>query len=254
MFSCCCEKRNLEQGQGAEQAPEEAEPEQPGRGIRQSLDKMLQSRVGRVEKFKHTSTVMFLAKGVVMAGLIILLVQVIAGTEVCYIEGDTGDLPLGLQRMVMEPSPLQSYRCPYNDRLDVAYTFDLIPPAENDTSVTNVTMVRVNIADVLPKKSGDDFRAQGEATAVELCGKLCSVRSCKCFTKIIFSEACYVDTYEYGLQIDDMPSTDMRKRGMFSVYFIICVFILIFLTLFYSVYKMVESMCGGKRASTANIG
>ena len=37
----------------------------------------------------------------------------------------------------------------------MAYTFDLIPPAENDTSVTNVTMVRVNIADVLPKKSGD---------------------------------------------------------------------------------------------------
>ena len=30
MFSCCCEKRNLEQGQGAEQAPEEADPEQPG--------------------------------------------------------------------------------------------------------------------------------------------------------------------------------------------------------------------------------
>ena len=63
----------------------------------------------------RTGTVMFLGKGVVMAGLIILLVQVIAGTEVCYIEGDTGDLPLGLQRMVMEPSPLQSYRCPYSE-------------------------------------------------------------------------------------------------------------------------------------------
>ena len=107
-----------------------------------------------------------------------------------------------------------------DDRLDVAYTFDLVPPAENDTSETNVTMVRVNIADILPKKSQNaddgeiqcgyhrrhqylyiveilfkDYRAQGEATAVGLCGKLCSVRSCKCFTKIIFSEACYVDTY-----------------------------------------------------------
>ena len=35
-----------------------------GRGIRQSLDKMLQSRVGRVEKFKHTSKYenLFIAK------------------------------------------------------------------------------------------------------------------------------------------------------------------------------------------------
>ena len=41
---------------------------------------------------------------------------------------------------------------------------------------------------------------------------------------------------------------------MFSIYFIICVFILIFLTLFYSIYKMVGIMCGGKRVGTANIG
>ena len=58
---------------------------------------------------------MFLGKGVVMAGLIIVLVQVIAGTEGCYLEADTSELPLGLQRMLMEPSPLNSYRCPYSE-------------------------------------------------------------------------------------------------------------------------------------------
>ena len=49
-----------------------------------------------------------------------------------------------------------------DDRLDVAYTFDLVPPAENDTAETNVTMVRVNIADILPKKSqnADDGEIQ----------------------------------------------------------------------------------------------
>ena len=57
---------------------------------------------------------MFLGKGVVMAGLIILLVQVIAGTEVCYLE-TVSELPPGLQRMLMEPSPLNSYRCPYSE-------------------------------------------------------------------------------------------------------------------------------------------
>ena len=58
---------------------------------------------------------MFLGKGVVMAGLIILLVQVIAGTEVCYLETGPSELPPGLQRMLMEPSPLNSYRCPYSE-------------------------------------------------------------------------------------------------------------------------------------------
>ena len=58
---------------------------------------------------------MFLGKGVVMSGLIILLVQFIAGTEVCYLEGDTADLPPGLQRMLMNASPLDSYRCPYSE-------------------------------------------------------------------------------------------------------------------------------------------
>ena len=119
MFSCCCEKRNLDQGGEEAQEEEEADPAQPGaapfkcgahrsflcfksinfdivgwngrdaklcqklvlfygvkniyfcldslwnknfyifssagRDIRQSVYKMLQSRVGRVEKFKHTS-------------------------------------------------------------------------------------------------------------------------------------------------------------------------------------------------------
>ena len=40
-----------------------------------------------------------------------------------------------------------------------------------------------------------DYRVAGESTAVQLCGKQCSVRSCKCFTKIIFSDECYMDTY-----------------------------------------------------------
>jgi len=256
MFSCCCEKKLDEPAE--EEAQDEGDPEhsqpQPGRNISQSLNKMFHSRIGRVERFKHTSTVMFLGKGVVMSGLIILLVQFIAGTEVCYLEGDTADLPPDLQRMLMNASPLDSYRCPYNDDLDVAYTFDLVPPAENDTLEHNVTAVKVNIADILPNKlQSNDYRVAGESTAVQLCGKQCSVRSCKCFTKIIFSDECYMDTYEYGLQIDDL-STDTTKRGMFSIYFIVCVFLLIFLILFYSIYKMVEGLCGGKRAGTANIG
>ena len=65
---------------------------------------------------------------------------------------------------------MNSYRCPYSkiikqirhnvnyheyildDKLDVAYTFDLVIPPENDTSAANVTAIKVKIADILPKK------------------------------------------------------------------------------------------------------
>ena len=41
-----------------------------------------------------------------------------------------------------------------------------------------------------------DGGSSGDSTsATELCGKMCSVRSCKCFSKIIFSKACYLDAY-----------------------------------------------------------
>ena len=134
---------------------------------------------------------------------------------------------------------------------------------------------------------------------------MCSVRSCKCFSKVIFSPACYVDNYvsiriiwmvkwletrilqwsithlpigfwksnsnklnlciivykltmhiiikEYGLQIDELAH-DEHQHGMFSIYFVVCAFIIIFGVLFYTIYKIVYSLCGGKRTSVANIG
>ena len=39
------------------------------------------------------------------------------------------------------------------------------------------------------------FLAEAGQSATELCGKLCSVRSCKCFTKMVLSQQCYIDTY-----------------------------------------------------------
>ena len=60
---------------------------------------------------------------------------------------------------------------------------------------------------------------------------------------------------EYGLQVDaEVGREEASKGGMFSVYFVVCVLIFCLLVLFYSVYRAVEAVCGGKRAGIANIG
>ena len=48
-----------------------------------------------------------------MAILIIVLVKFISDSEVCYLEGNLGQLPDGVQRILLEKNSLQSYICPY---------------------------------------------------------------------------------------------------------------------------------------------
>lgn len=56
---------------------------------------------------------MFLGKAFIMAILIIVLVKVIAESEVCYFESDLGQLPDSVQRILLDENGLDSLRCPY---------------------------------------------------------------------------------------------------------------------------------------------
>ena len=63
-------------------------------------------------------TILFLGKAVLMSTLIILLVQYIAQTEVCYLESNLGELPDDIQKMLLDPKAhLLSYRCPYSKKI-----------------------------------------------------------------------------------------------------------------------------------------
>lgn len=115
-----------------------------------------------------------------------------------------------------------------------------------------------------------------DETVLQTCGRLCSVKSCKCFEKMIWSSSCYIDFYvglclkwifhisnsgflmisetnryslqEYGLQVD---SIDVEpKKGVFSIYFVVMVLILILLTASFALYKMIIN-CGRKQAITS---
>ena len=58
---------------------------------------------------------MFLTKAVVVAISILALVQLIAATEVCYLDSDLASLPEDVRRLLAEDSHrLDSLRCPYS--------------------------------------------------------------------------------------------------------------------------------------------
>ena len=57
----------------------------------------------------------FLTKAVVVAISILALVQLIAATEVCYLDSDLASLPEDVRRLLVEDSHrLDSLRCPYS--------------------------------------------------------------------------------------------------------------------------------------------
>ena len=57
----------------------------------------------------------FLTKAVVVAISILALVQLIAATEVCYLDSDLASLPEDVRRLLTEDRHrLDSLRCPYS--------------------------------------------------------------------------------------------------------------------------------------------
>ena len=98
----------------------------------------------------------------------------------------------------------------------MSYTFRLVPPPANTSQQQlNVTAVKVDIADLQPRRRrggqqhdiqdktedsfdyifADSVQFEESMTATALCGQTCSARSCSCFTKMVRSQACYIDRY-----------------------------------------------------------
>ena len=57
---------------------------------------------------------MFLGKAVVLSILVLLLVQLIASTETCYLETEINKLPTDVQKILTDRSNVNSLRCPYS--------------------------------------------------------------------------------------------------------------------------------------------
>jgi len=234
-------------GERESELPEQSSQEnQHGTNVRREI----YNRMGRVERFKHGETVCFLSKAVVIAILMILLVQFIASQEVCSVELPKSSLPPAVQRILNGKDLKDSLRCPYDDTLDVSFTFEEV--LLTDKVVENVTMFKVNFADIIPAKRSINETLRQTESLVEVCGKKCYIKSCKCVEKMILSNACYLDKYQYGLQLE--PAThDEASHSIFGIYFVISVIMIGITILFYGVYRITTHFWGGKRVGHAVI-
>jgi len=212
-----------------------------------SAHRVIYNRVGRVEKFKHADTVLFLGKAVLAAVLIILLVQFIADQEVCTVDLPLQDLPVPVQKILSGNSKQDSWRCPYDDNFDVSFSFDRV--LLTDKSVKNVTMFKVSMADIKPAKNRIEASTE---SVTELCGAKCYLKSCECVEKMITSKSCYLDKYQYGLQLEP-TNHDEASHSVFGIYFVFSVIILGVFILFYAIYRIATQLWGGKREGHAVI-
>eukprot|EP00091_Calanus_sinicus_P000621 TRINITY_DN10536_c0_g1_i5.p1 TRINITY_DN10536_c0_g1~~TRINITY_DN10536_c0_g1_i5.p1 ORF type:complete len:246 (-),score=58.92 TRINITY_DN10536_c0_g1_i5:175-912(-) len=206
-----------------------------------SVHRLVYNRVGRVERFKHADTVLFLGKAVLAAMLIILLVQFLADQEVCSVDVPLQDLPVPVQKILSGTSKQDSWRCPYDESFDVSFTFDMVQLT--DTSVKNVTMFKVSMADMKPAKNRKE--ASPESVTI-ICGTKCYLKSCECVEKMITSQSCYLDKYQYGLQLEP-TNHDEATHSVFGIYFVFSVILLGVLILFYAIYRISTQVWGGKR-------
>merc|ERR1719154_822738 len=178
---------------------EHGDPGHDSEQIGAPVRNMIYNRIGRVEKSRHGGTVLFLGIAVFSALLMILLVQFIADQVVCSSDVPFKDLPGGVQRILTTENCLDSWRCPYDEKFDVSFTFGLVIP-ENSTA--NLTMFKVHMADITPSKPIERSSTSRLSESVShLCGKQCSVNSCECVKSMIFSPRCYLEKYKYGLQV-----------------------------------------------------
>jgi len=228
---------------GAPEGGGEQQHDGPGDGIHRAV----YNRVGRVDKFKHGGTVLFLGKAVFAALLMILLVQFIADQEVCSVDVPLQDLPAGAQKILSGKNRQDTWRCPYDDKSDVSFKFHLVELT--DTTTANMTMFKVSMADKKPAKNMNKDRTD---TTTELCGTKCYLKSCKCVEKMITSTSCYVDKYQYGLQLEP-TNHDEVTHSVFGIYFVFSAILVVVFILFYAVYRISTQLWGGKREGHAVI-
>eukprot|EP00092_Neocalanus_flemingeri_P003699 GFUD01003975.1.p1 GENE.GFUD01003975.1~~GFUD01003975.1.p1 ORF type:complete len:250 (-),score=45.63 GFUD01003975.1:246-995(-) len=217
-----------------------------------SVHNVIYNRVGRVKKSKHGGTVLFLGISVLAGLLIILLVQFIAEQQVCTIEVPLQDLPEGIQKIFSKNDQQDSWRCPYNEQFDVSYTLGEVLPT-NITS-TNVTTFKVHMADITPGKFDTETStiSRLQESVSILCGKRCNLKSCACVKTMITSESCYLEKYQYGLQLQP-TNHDEASHGVFGIYFVISAATFIVFIMFYAVFRITTEFWGGKREGIAVI-
>jgi len=222
----CCK---AESG-GSDDQEEELEGPQSDGGL---IQRAMYYRIGRVDKFKHGSTILFLSMSLCMSGLIVGLVQYFGSTPICTIDIPLQQLPEQTQMVLFSPNSGNEWRCQQDGGYDLLFQLNLLNQTmANTTFVEVLQAAKIYVKDRSEKKTRDPiYSSLGRS-------------DCNIVRNALISTQCYAQ---------EKGGKDKGHTDIFGIYFVISAGFLLFFLLFGIVFKFTNILWGGKREGTATI-
>jgi len=201
----------------------------------------MQASVGRVERRnKHTGTVLFLGKGILLAFLVIWLVQLFAQPPSCELNIDIKDLPTKNQELLIQEDKVAEIVCPaFGGEGSVTLRIQTSDENRNKSDTEDITNIRILKAERIGKSGGPHYFP------------FSSSEICKDMKSTLSSQECT----QKSQGLEDVVKVEIPKEGrnVFRIYFLLGVGFLFLCLIFMAIYKTTMGLCGGKRLSEATI-
>jgi len=206
---------------------------------------------------RHKVTILFLAKAMLCALLIIWLAQYLSSPPQCVLPSTLDSLPGPVQQALFETDLPLEWRCPHSDGWTVSYQLQLVDSSTNSSTVANVTTIQV--LNVEATQGEKDPLETGVPTSLpSTC--LSSASSCACLTAALQSADCFLhDTSaddikrEKVLEEKSGGSSLLHNEGShrtFKIYFVLSTLLLAACLALYCTLRLIQACCagGGKKA------
>jgi len=199
---------------------------------------------------RHGGSILFLAKALLCAFLIIWLAQYLSSSPVCSIPTSVDTLPDPIQQVLLTPEEGVTWRCPYDPDSTVSFSFQLISDS-NETS-SNVTLVKVlksEIDTVTHKDTPATFNPGG-VSVHSICGSLV-LTSCDCLAKVLELQECYIHSQEV-ISKPLLPTHALHH--VFFLYFILSIILLFVALILYLLCRVTTDFLKNGRTRTGSSG
>jgi len=225
--------------------------------MRDQLRDEVTSRRGSVNR--HKVTILFLAKAMLCALLIIWLAQYLSSPPQCVLPSTLDSLPGPVQQALFETDIPLEWQCSQSDGWTVSYQLQLVESSTNSSTMSNVTTIQILNVEVTQGEK--DSLAKGVPTSLpSTC--LSSASSCACLQAALQSSQCFL--LDASISSDDIKSQKVleEKHGagspmhseathrMFKIYFVLSTFLLGVGLAAYCILRLIQACCasGGKKA------
>jgi len=224
--------------------------------MRDQLRDEVTPRRGSVNR--HKVTILFLAKAMLCALLIIWLAQYLSSPPQCVLPTSPDSLPGPVQQALFETELPLEWRCPHSDGWTVSYQLQLVDSNTNSSTVANVTTIQV--LNVEATQGEKDSLETGVPTSLPpTC--LSSASSCACLMAALQSADCFLhdasdDDIKREKVVDEKngdsnsPMHNETTHRTFKIYFVLSTFLLATCLGLYCILRLIQACCasGGKKA------